>query len=245
MRDEHEIVARVYAAKDDSYAADELVCSYLPFIKAETAKFIKRVPQEGQDDELSVAMFAFHEAVLGYRRGKGSFMAYAARAIKNRLIDYARREMRHSGHISLDERAGGEDDDRALIDKMDSGRDEMEELTAREAAHGEIMQFAGELGGFDLSLTDIADNCPKQERTLAACGRALEYAKSHRELIDMLLKTKKLPISQLAAGAGVDRKTLERHRKYMVAVILAYTNGFEIIRGHLNQIYSGEGGKTA
>ena len=37
-------------------------------------------------------------------------------------------------------------------------------------------------------------------------------------------------------GANVDRKTLERHRRYLVAILLAYTNGFEIIRGHLKMI---------
>jgi len=44
----------------------------------------------------------------------------------------------------------------------------------------------------------------------------------------------------LAEKTGVDRKTLERHRKYLVAVLLAYTNGFEIIRDHLYQLQKKE-----
>ena len=35
------------------------------------------------------------------------------------------------------------------------------------------------------------------------------------------------------------RQTLERHRKYMVALLLIYTNGYEIIRGHLKQVMKG------
>ena len=58
---EHEIVRSVAAAQKDAQAADALVRQYLPFIKAETAKFLKRIPVEGQDDELGIAMFAFHE----------------------------------------------------------------------------------------------------------------------------------------------------------------------------------------
>ena len=46
-----------------------------------------------------------------------------------------------------------------------------------------------------------------------------------------MIHSKKLPLAQLAAGSGTERKTLERHRKYLVAILLAYTNGFEIIRG--------------
>ncbi len=63
-----DIVSHVYAAKEDVQIADELVREYLPFIKSETAKFLKRFPVEGQNDELGIAMFAFHEAAMAYSR---------------------------------------------------------------------------------------------------------------------------------------------------------------------------------
>lgn len=47
---------------------------------------------------------------------------------------------------------------------------------------------------------------------------------------------KRIPIAALSAESGVERKTMERHRKYLVALLLAFTNGFEIIRGHLRQM---------
>ena len=47
---------------------------------------------------------------------------------------------------------------------------------------------------------------------------------------------------QLAELSGVSRKTMERHRTYLVAILLAYTNGYEIIRGHLCQISPGKEG---
>ena len=49
-------------------------------------------------------------------------------------------------------------------------------------------------------------------------------------------------LNELALGSGAERKTLERHRKYLVAILLAFTNGYEIIRGHLCQIGSERGG---
>lgn len=74
---EHEIVRSVAAAQKDAQAADALVRQYLPFIKAETAKFLKHIPVEGQDDELGIAMFAFHEAAMAYQNGRGSFLFVA------------------------------------------------------------------------------------------------------------------------------------------------------------------------
>lgn len=242
MKRENEIVDEVYAAREDREAEDILLRKYLPFIKSETAKFLKRPPREAEDDELSIAMFAFHEAVLGYSRLRGAFLHYAAMLIRNRLIDYYRKERRHLHVISLENgEEYGDGEVRTIMDKLDTGTNEVEELHRREAAKEEIDAFAKDLAAFDLQLTDIAENCPKQARTLAACHKALTYARENRELLDSLVSTGKLPIGRLAEGAGVERKTLERHRKYMVAVLLAYTNGFEIIRGHLYQIVPQKG----
>ena len=240
MNQEHEIIAMVSAARGDSLAADELVRRFLPFIRSEAAKAVRRGVSDS-DDELSIAMMAFHEAVLAYERHRGAFLPFAAKAIRSRIIDFHRREQRHRGQLSLYEK--NEDDDRELAETLEVGTDPISDHTDRTAARQEIAHFALGLSEFGLSLTDIADNCPKQERTIAACHRALDHAKRNPELLEQTVRTKKLPVTALAAGAGVERKTLERHRKYMMALILAYTNGFEIIRGHLGQMAIVKGGR--
>ena len=176
---EHEIVRSVAAAQKDAQAADALVRQYLPFIKAETAKFLKRIPVEGQDDELGIAMFAFHEAAMAYQSGRGSFLKLAAAAIRNRLIDYQRMEQRHAGHISLDQTVDGDAEGRTLLETIDTGHDEIAHRQELGAAQEEIMQFARELAQYGLRLTDIAENCPKKERTLAACHRVLSCAREY------------------------------------------------------------------
>ena len=236
MNDEHTIIQQVYAAKEDVQAADRLIGTYLPFIKAETAKFLKRPPVEG-DDELSIAMIAFHEAIGGYSRNRGAFLKYAAMLIRSRLIDYSRREQRHSRVVSLDAPIGEEDT--TLGETLADERDPHGETAARDATRAEIEELTRQMQDFGVSLSDVADNCPRQRRTLDACRKALQYARENPGLLDDLLQTKKLPIGQLAAGSGVERKTLERHRKYMVALLLIHTNGYEIIRGHLKQVMKG------
>ncbi len=241
MVKEYEILKEIDAAKINLDAADNLIRKYLPFIKAETAKFLKRPPIEGEDDEFGIAMFAFHESIMDYSQKKGAFFKFASMAIRNRLIDYYRKEKRHQGVISLYQSEKDDNEEVSLIDTIDSGRNEVEELHDRSATKEELLEFAKQLLEFGLSLTDIAENCPKQERTLEACHKVLLYAKIHTELLELLVSSKKLPITQLAEGSGVPKKTLERHRKYLVAILLAYTNGYEIIRGHLRQIAPGKG----
>lgn len=162
MNDAHKIVEQVYAAKEDVRAADGLIRAYLPFIKAETAKFFKRPPIEGQDDELSIAMMAFHEAIGGYSRARGSFLKYAAMLIRSRLVDYSRREQRHSRVISLDAPIGEEDI--TLGETLADDRDPHEETALRDATRAEIEELTRQMKEFGVSLSDVADNCPKQQR---------------------------------------------------------------------------------
>ena len=237
MNDEHKITQQVYAAKNDVLVADQLIGTYMPFIKAETAKFLKRPPMEGHDDELSIAMIAFHEAIGGYSRTRGAFLKYAAMLIRSRLIDYSRREQRHSRVISLDAPVG--EDDTILGETLADERDPHEETAARDATRAEIEELTRQMQEFGVSLSDVADNCPKQQRTLDACRKALQYARENPELLDTLLQTKRLPIGQLTTAAAWNVRRWNGTRKYMVALLLIYTNGYEIIRGHLKQVMKG------
>ena len=95
MSEEDSIVQRVYMAKDDMIAADALITDYLPFIKAQVSKLVKSSKDINQEDELSIGMIAFHEAINGYSKTRGNFLSYASLLIRNRIIDYWRKNKRH------------------------------------------------------------------------------------------------------------------------------------------------------
>jgi len=239
MQNEHQIVAQVYAAKKDNQKADELISQYIPFIKAETSRFIAR-PCTEQDDEFSIGMIAFHEAILNYVKGRGAFLPFASMLIKNRLIDHQRKEARHQGHISI--YAQNDEDDLPLHDQLADDRDHFSNSDNLDATRQEIEELQNVMVDFGISLSDVADNSPRQERTLNACRKAVQYATEHPELLDELLQTKKLPMAKLVSGTGAERKTLERHRRYILAMLLIQTNGYEIIRGHIRHVLKEKGG---
>lgn len=240
------LIEQVYDAKADSQKADQLISSYIPFIRSEASKSIGRFCTE-QDDEYSIALIAFHEAILGYSSNRGAFLSYASMVIKSRILDYKRKESRHQDLVSLDSSdyinadKSDEDSNRSLIDMIPDKNDHYEESMTREATSQEIQELSKVLNDFGLTFTDIADNSPKQERTLKACRDAINYAIKNKFLLDQLLETKKLPIAQLVNGSGAERKTLERHRKYLLAMLIIQTNGYEIIRGHLRRVLNKKG----
>lgn len=240
MSQEHKIVLQVYEAKDSLYASDDLIVQYLPFIKSETSKFLKRPPIEGQDEELSVAMIAFHEAIQSYDKNKGSFMGLATTIIRNRLIDHWRSNKKHQDVISIESTVySGEDDGQTLADTLEDDFDHEESFTSREATQAEIDELAHQMEDFGVNLSDVAENCPKQERTLFACQEAIDVAKEDENIMSDLLRTKRLPIKKITELSGVSKKTIERHRKYIIAILLIFSNGYEIIRGHLYQMRRG------
>ncbi len=241
MKSEHQIIKAVYAAKEDMDKADALIRDYLPFIRSEATKAMSRLCTD-QDDEYAIAMMAFHEAVLGYERGRGSFVGFAAACIRSRIIDFQRKEARHRGHLSLHETYG--EDEHELLEELADERDHYEESATRDATRQEIEELSQILAAFGVSFPDVADNCPKQERTLNACAAAIGYAVAHPELLEELLRTKKLPMAALVRGSGAERKTLERHRKYVLAMLLIQTNGYEIIRGHLRHVLKRKEGEA-
>lgn len=239
MQKEYQIVKQVYAAKESMQATDDLIRAYIPFIRAEASKFLSRICTE-QDDEFSIAMIAFHEAVRGYEKDRGAFLNYASMVIRSRLTDYRRKESRHYGKLSLDQENG--DEGGTLMETLADNSDPIEESVNLDATKQEIEELSAVMAEFGVSFSDVADNSPKQDRTLAACKRAIRYAAENTHLLDELLKTKKLPLAQLVLGSGAERKTLERHRKYILAMLLIQTNGYEIIREHLKYIFHAKGG---
>lgn len=236
--DQYDVLHWVKEAKHDMNEADRMIHAYMPFIQKETAKFMKRPVDRDNDDELSIAMIAFYEAICDYSVLRGSFLHYAALHIRSRLIDHARKEKRHSRHISYDA-PEGDDGREVLINKIADTDDHIEKSVESHAAKREIAEFSMNISDFGISLTEVAERCPRQKRTLDACRRALEFVRANPGIMDDFLRTRRLPVGAIAEGSGVERKTLERHRRYMVALLLAYTNGYEIIRAHLKSVLKG------
>ena len=153
--DVHQIVSQVYEAKKNSKAADRLIEEYMPFIRSETAKFLK-YPPDDSDDELSIAMFAFYEAIRNYSRLKGSFLKFAAMQIQHRLIDNYRKERRNQGHVSLDAPVSDDTEGISMLDTLQDTETPYEDMEIREATRQEIAHLPVEILRLALSAQCVA-----------------------------------------------------------------------------------------
>ncbi|HNZ62930.1 MAG TPA: sigma-70 family RNA polymerase sigma factor [Bacillota bacterium] len=233
MRREQDIAERVCAARQDDELAEELISQYLPFIRAEAARYLGRICTE-QDDELSIAMIAFHDAMKSYQRERGAFIPYASLVIRNRLTDHGRKEQRHRTTVSLD--AAQQDDDLPLSDVIASeGQDPLQNENLK-AAIAEIIEFKKQLSDYNITLLELTEQTPKQQRSMDICKKALLYILGNGELFHRIIETGKLPLKEIAGCAGLPRKTLERHRKYLIGIMIIFSNGYTLMRGHLKEM---------
>lgn len=234
MHTEHQIIKSVYEAKSDSAKADDLISAYLPFIRAEASKNMSRLCTE-HDDEYSIAMMAFYEAIMGYDKSRGAFLNYAALLIKSRIFDFNRKELRHKGIVSIYEKDANTE--QTIADTIPDATDYYEQTINREAISVEIGELSKLLKEYDITFSDVADNCPKQSRSIERCKKAIVFAVNNQNVINELKRTKRIPLAEIVSGSGADRKTLERHRKYLVAMLLIKANRFENIYEFLHNIY--------
>lgn len=190
------------------------------------------------DDEWSVALCAFSDAIDRYRPDQGSFLPFSQMLIKRALIDYHRSAARHLTEISTSP---------FVLEGIDEDPDEWEKSVylavaeqSRESAdrslQDEITAANEMLRRYGFRFFDLTDCSPQQEKTKQACAEAVRFVLSKPDLMQELKKTGKLPIRAIAAGSGVSKKLLDRCRKYIIMAILILDGDYPQLSEYLKFI---------
>ncbi len=199
----------------DQNARERLLRELRQFVLQTASHLCRRRLEWGQDDELSIAYLAVNEAIDRYREERQvPFLAYARLLVKSRLTDYLRREARAPLLLDSEETAAALDASWAR-----------EEHWVREAAlerEEEIKEFNSLLNSYGISFADLVKCSPKHADTRRVLLNVAGYLSARRDLMSSLVRTKKLPVRELAELTGVTPKTLERGRKYIIAVALIW-----------------------
>jgi RNA polymerase sigma factor len=173
---------RVAQLKHDEDEINRFVEEYKPFIAASVEKVIGRYVRYGEDDELSIALIAFVEAIRSYNSFKGSFLSFAQNVIKRRLIDYYRKEKKHSKVVSINEylmENGEEEVDLTTIEAV--GRYTQQELA--QYRRFEIEELEKELAGWGISFSELAEASPKHNSTRRIYNDIVRFLLMHPDLV--------------------------------------------------------------
>lgn len=207
-------------AADDAHKLTQLILENERFILRCASRAANRYVTKS-DDEWSVALSAFAQAVTTYRFDRGSFLSLAELAIRRRLIDYQKSQARYGNEITVNPSVFDSEPD-----------EENEDISIRISLNGkmacagdgadarlEIQAVNDTFAGYAFSFFDLPDYAPKSAKTKAACAKAAAFLLKNPPLIEEMRTLRQLPLKLIEKYADVPRKILERHRKYIIAAV--------------------------
>ncbi|PSL26469.1 RNA polymerase sigma factor [Planomicrobium soli] len=226
-------VLAIQAKNGNNEAMQDLLYSYAPFVKKTAAQVCKRFIDE-HDDEYSIALTAFHEAIEKYEEDKNaSFLTFAHMVIRRRTIDFIRKE---SGRYeySFDFRSNNEDESRnQIVDEVTLKRFGIQEQI--EKRREEILLFEKMLADYGLSFQKLVQSSPMHEDARRTAVQISQLVAETEEYKTYLLDKKKLPIKDIEQLVKVSRKTIERNRKYIIAIALLLMSDLHYLKDYLKE----------
>ncbi|NLO41111.1 MAG: RNA polymerase sigma-I factor [Ruminiclostridium sp.] len=213
----------VLESREDQQKLNDLLEAYKPFIASCVQKLSGKYMRYGSDDELSVGMMAFVQAVKAYKPLYGEFLSYAGKVIRNKVIDYYRGQKRHTAKVvSL----------RLEPEEMDETIDQQASLASydeerfRQDRVLEIQSLKEILAGYGIRLSELENVSPKSKQTKQICSQVIQVIIRSPGMKDETLQSGNLPLVQIEKELNVKRKKFERHRKYIIAVLLIKTGDY-------------------
>lgn len=220
----------------DSALREELIDSYKPFIAKTVSAVCKRYIHES-DDEFSIGLIAFNEAIQKYSSDKGnSLLSFAEVMIKRRVIDYIRQQSRNQSlSFNIANDLSEEEQHRSTIED-ELSLDEFRKKTEEELRREEIFQFQNILLEFDLSFQDLLEQSPKHADARKNAMLVAKAMVDNEELRLLLIEKKRLPIKHLEEMVNVSRKTIERNRKYIIAIALILIGDYVYLKDYIKGV---------
>lgn len=232
------------AAKTNPSLRQEFLMKQAAFVRKAASKTCGGFVTES-DDAYSIALIAFNEAIDAYDETKGAFSSFAYLVIKRRLLDELRKDKKEipvspelfSGDKTVEDADGVEV---SVMSKMHGLSAEEERTNDAAAAMRAEIEAAGKLlAVYGFSFFDLVDCSPKSQATRAACKDAIIALLRPGELYEQMRKSHLLPMKELEVKTGIKRKTLERHRKYIMAVAELLHGDFPHLGEYLREIRKG------
>lgn len=217
---------RVFLAQKDRALREDIIFEYENYIFSCAKKSVGRYVSDS-DDVSSIAMIAFDEAISKYDSSKGSFLNFAKIVIKNRIADYQRKELVYSNTIPFSQLTQTDKDGNETELQIEAPK------TNDYDAKFELEALKNELNKYDISLFDLPAVTPKSKKTKSACSAAIRYILQNSILKNEVLIKGLIPIKLITDSLSINRKVIERHRKYIITAVVILTGDYKIIAEYI------------
>ncbi|HCW54065.1 MAG TPA: RNA polymerase subunit sigma [Clostridium sp.] len=211
--------------RDEDTSINEIIDSHMPFIIKSISDVTGRYVSCENDEELSVGMLAFSEAVERYDNEKGHFLSYAKLVISSRIKNYLKGENRHA-HSSLEE----------LLDNGIEFKDEyLEQKEDNSILVEQIGKLKSEIELFGFSLDDLVNEAPKQQATRENAINLSQKISEEEEFVSFMYLKRRLPIKKIVLRFGVTEKVVKRSKKFIISVVIIINKNLSALKNWIRK----------
>lgn len=217
---------------------NNLLEKYKPFIKKSVSSVCRRYIRE-TDDEFSIGLIAFNDAIDKFSPDKGNgLLPFADTVIRRRVIDYIRSQSKKMNELSFEIQHVSEDEYiQSPLDIEKSIENHQRQLNS-ENLKDEIIRYTELLKIFHITFDQLVKHTPKH---VDARNNAIKIAKTIADeplMLQYVIDKKKLPIKMMEEKVEVSRKTIERNRIYIIAMVLILTGDYLFLKDYLKGVLS-------
>lgn len=186
----------------------ELIDDYKPFILKIVSNLKNAYVSIENDEEYSIGLIAFDEAIKRYKIDKGHFLGFAKLVIESRLKNFWQSEARHQ-HDSIDNLTVSVEDHIDL--KL------------------EIEAFEKELQYFGLDFDLLIDYQPKHMDTRTRAIEIGQLTGLNKTIMTQVYSKRRLPVTLISRTFNYSVKIIKTSKFFILATSLVFYKNFENI----------------
>ncbi len=197
---------------------NNLVEKNMAFIIKTVSDVTGRYVSIENDDEFSIALTAFAEAVGRFNKERGAFLGFAKLVIESRLKTYFAKINKMPKSASLE--------------VLNEQGIEFEDLSVKRADDEfiiEIDAYKKQLEHFGLNLEILADTAPKHKDTRERALGIAETVSENDDAVKLTYKKKRLPIKMVATVAKVTEKIVKVSKNFILAAMIIFVKRYPVL----------------
>ncbi|WP_096156478.1 RNA polymerase sigma-I factor [Bacillus sp. FJAT-45066] len=205
------------ASNGDELSREKLIRHYKPYILSTVGNLCRRYIS-WNDEESSIGLLAFNRAIDTFDENGGrTFLNFAYLLMKRDLIDFYRKEKKET-HIRLE--TNNEEEVMANTLDFKKSLDNYQHSLQRTELVEEILELSEKLQEFQINFEELEQFSPRHKRTKKTIFEMANHFFQYPDLVEIFKRKKRFPSSEFISRTNYHIKTVERHRKYLISLII-------------------------
>ena len=200
---------------------NEFIEEHLPFIIKSISKVTKRYVSIENDEEFSIGLLAFHEAMKKHSEDKGPFLPFANLVISSRIKNYLLKENKHRLDPSLES---------LKEEGIEFSEEVINPIEDRNHLKEEIESLKLYIKEFNFDFEDLIDDAPKHKKTRENAINLSEKVSKEKPLLDFMYEKKRLPIKRISLQFNVTEKIIKGSKKFIITVIIIFDKNYRNLK---------------